>query len=127
MPLNFFKTKPTAPTPKQALSKLDETIELLEKREKFLQSKCEQQVFQAKEFMKKGNKKGNFQNQLTLSGALVCLKRKKAYEAEIEKLSNSKISLETQALGIQGAQVNISALEAMKYAAEATQELYKDL
>jgi charged multivesicular body protein 4 len=59
MPLNFFGKKKQAPTPKESIAKLRETVEMLEKREQFLQKKCEQQVAQAKQFMQQKNKKGS--------------------------------------------------------------------
>jgi len=65
MPL--FGKKKTAPSPKESISKLRETVDMLEKREQFLQKKCDQQTAEAKKYMQQKNKRA----------ALMCLKRKK--------------------------------------------------
>ncbi len=42
MPL--FGKKKAAPSPKESITKLRETVDMLEKREQFLQKKCDQQT-----------------------------------------------------------------------------------
>ncbi len=58
MPLNFFGKKKQTVTPKESIAKLRETIDVLEKREQFLQKKCDAQVQEAKRQMTQKNKKG---------------------------------------------------------------------
>jgi len=55
MPL--FGKKKTAPPPKESIAKLRETLEMLEKREQYLQKKIDGQVAEAKKFMQQKNKK----------------------------------------------------------------------
>ena len=58
MPL--FGKKKTTPPPKESIAKLRETLDMLEKREQFLQKKIDGQTAEAKKFMAAKNKRGNF-------------------------------------------------------------------
>ena len=70
MPL--FGSKKKSPSPKESIAKLRETLDMLEKREQFLQKKIEQQTNDAKKFMQQKNKRGNKKNLI-----IICLKKKK--------------------------------------------------
>jgi len=106
MPL--FKGK-KEPTPQEALQVMKDTLDMVEKREEFLQKKSNRQVEEAKKSLHEKNKKG----------ALICMKRKKHYDQEIEKLANTKVNLETQIMAIEGATVSKEAMLAMQKGAEA--------
>jgi charged multivesicular body protein 4 len=56
MPL--FGKKKVVATPKESIAKLRETLDMLEKREQFLQKKMDQQVQEAKKYMQQKNKRG---------------------------------------------------------------------
>jgi charged multivesicular body protein 4 len=56
MPL--FGKKKEAPNAKESITKLRETVDLLEKREKFLQTKIEKEVTDAKKRMAAKDKRG---------------------------------------------------------------------
>jgi charged multivesicular body protein 4 len=56
MPL--FGSKKKAPAPKESIAKLRETLDMLEKREQFLQKKMDKEVAEAKKFMQQKNKRG---------------------------------------------------------------------
>jgi len=115
MPL--FGKKKTAPSPKESISKLRETVDMLEKRELFLQKKCDQQTTEAKKFMQQKNKRA----------ALMCLKRKKTYEAQIEKLAGARMTIETQVMTLEGANVNLEAMNAMKMGAASMKTIHRDM
>jgi charged multivesicular body protein 4A/B len=66
--------------------------------------KVEQQVAEAKAKMAKGDKKG----------ALFAMKRKKMYEAEVDKIQNVKMTLETQVINLESAAQNAATFDAMK-------------
>lgn len=53
------------------------------------------------------------------TGAMFALKRKKMYEAEVSKLQGAKISLESQAMALENAAVNVEILKSMKAATDA--------
>jgi len=83
---------------------LRENIATQEKREKHLEKKIEQLTGEAKAKMAKKDKKG----------ALFALKRKKLYEAEIDKIANIKMTLETQVMNLESAAQNAATMQAMK-------------
>ena len=53
-------------------------------------------------------------NKTTQLGALFALKRKKLYEAEIDKIANIKMTLETQVMNLESAAQNAATMSAMK-------------
>ncbi|KAF9662453.1 hypothetical protein SADUNF_Sadunf18G0054800 [Salix dunnii] len=63
------------------LDKLNETLEMLEKKEKVLAKKAAAEVEKAKEFTRGKNKRA----------AIQCLKRKRLYEQQIEQLGNFQL------------------------------------
>jgi len=83
---------------------LRENIATQEKREAHLEKKIEDLVAEAKAKMAKKDKKG----------ALFALKRKKLYEAEIDKIANIKMTLETQVMNLESAAQNAETMKAMK-------------
>lgn len=92
------------PDPSEAIKQLRQTAETLEKRQVHLDKKIEQQVSEAKQRMAKKDKRG----------ALYCLKRKKMYEKEIEKINGARLTLEQQMIAIEGTVTNTDTIEAMK-------------
>jgi len=114
--MNLFR-KAKAPSTTESLTKLKETLELLEKREKYLQAKADKEVLDAKKFLKQGNKKA----------AMRCLKSKKLYEGQIDKLSGAQMTLTTQINAIEGADATMRTLEAMKVGASALKAIHKDV
>jgi len=115
MPL--FGKKKVAPAPRESISKLRETLDMLEKREQFLQKKCDQQTAEAKKFMQQKNKRA----------ALMCLKRKKTYEAQMEKLAGARMTIEQQVMTLEGASVSLEAIQAMKMGASSMKAVHNDL
>jgi hypothetical protein len=54
----------------------------------------------------------------------MALKRKKQYEGQIEKISGARMTIETQMMTIENANVNLEAMQAMKSGAEAMKHIH---
>ncbi|CAJ0627985.1 3549_t:CDS:2, partial [Entrophospora sp. SA101] len=91
-----------------AIVNLRDTLQMLEKREKHLQSKIDAELKTAR-----SNATTNKR------AALMALKRKKQYETQLEKLSGAKFTIETQVMAIESANVNLETMKAMEKGAEA--------
>jgi len=103
--------------PAQTIMKLRTTVETLEKRQVHLDKQVEKQTAEAKAKMGKKDKRG----------ALYCLKRKKMYEAEIEKINGARLTLEQQIIAIEGTVTNAETVNAMKSGAQAMQHARQDV
>lgn len=89
---------------------------MLEKREDFLEEKIQKELALAK---KNGptNKRA----------AIMNLKRKKAYEGQIEQLSGARMTLETQIMAIEATSTHFAALSAMQEGARAMRQLNRNM
>jgi len=103
--------------PQQTIVKLRETISNQEKREEHLQKKIDQIVKEAKMKMAKGDKKG----------ALFAMKRKKLYQQEQDKISNVKMTLETQVIGLESAAQNAMTFQAMQAGTKTMAKIRDDV
>jgi charged multivesicular body protein 4 len=56
-------------------------------------------------------------------GALMCLKRKKTYEAQLDKLSGARMNIESQMMALENAQVTGEVVKAMKTGASTMKTL----
>lgn len=56
--------------------------------------------------------------------AMMALKRKKAYEAQVQKLSGARMTIEQQLMMIEGATVNLETINAMREGASALQGVH---
>lgn len=77
--------------------------------EQHLQSKIDGLAELAKAQLRKGDKRA----------ALSTMKKRKLYEGELAKIYNVKLTLETQAISLEGATQNVSTYDAMKRGAGA--------
>lgn len=113
--MNLFGRKKEAsrggPDPASTILKLRGTVETLEKRQVHLDKKIEQQVIEARSKMAKKDKRG----------ALYCLKRKKMYESEIEKINGARLTLEQQMIAIEGSVTNQETVQALQQGRNAMQ------
>mmetsp|Transcript_35474 Transcript_35474/g.57937 ORF Transcript_35474/g.57937 Transcript_35474/m.57937 type:complete len:238 (+) Transcript_35474:116-829(+) len=112
--MNLFGKKkkaavPAATNTADTIIRLRGTIETLDKRETFIAAKIVQQTNEAKAKLKKKDQRG----------AMFCLKRKKMYEKEIDKLNGAKLQLEQQIFALEGAHINTEAFEASRAAVGA--------
>ncbi|GKY92112.1 hypothetical protein MPSEU_000774600 [Mayamaea pseudoterrestris] len=103
--------------PQVTIVKLRETISNQEKREEHIQRKIDTVVVEAKAKMAKGDKKG----------ALACMKRKKMFEAEYDKIQNIKMTLETQVIGLESAAQNAETFKAMAQGTSAMQKIRTEI
>ncbi|CAJ0834949.1 15439_t:CDS:2 [Entrophospora sp. SA101] len=112
MQLFFPRQKPKTNTT-DAIVKLRDTLQMLEKRENHLQSKIDSELKIAK-VNATSNKRA----------ALMALKRKKQYESQIEKISGTRMTMETQMMAIESASVNLETIKAMEKGAEAMKTIH---
>lgn len=112
----FRKAGSGKPTTKDAIIRLRESLETLEKREKYLQIKVNNELKIAKE---------NAHSNKTL--ALMALKRKRAYEDQITKIMGSRMTIEQQVLAIENASLNLETMNAMKAGADAMKNIHGKL
>mmetsp|Transcript_2499 Transcript_2499/g.3391 ORF Transcript_2499/g.3391 Transcript_2499/m.3391 type:complete len:228 (-) Transcript_2499:95-778(-) len=107
--------KPSDPT--QTIVNLRENIKTQEKREEHLEKKVDVLVKEAKVKLAKGDKKG----------ALFAMKRKKLYEAEMEKIQNVKMTLETQVINLESAAQNAQTYKAMQSGASTMKKIRNEV
>jgi charged multivesicular body protein 4 len=98
-----------------SLDKLNETLELLEKKEKVLQKKATAEVEKAKEHTRNKNKKA----------AIQCLKRKRLYEQQIEQLGNFQLRIHDQMIMLEGAKATTETVDALRSGAAAMKAMQK--
>lgn len=103
--------------PIDAINKLKDEIDTLEKREVHISKKVEAALNEAKQKALQKNQKA----------ALLALKRKKIYENEITKLQSARITLEQQALSLESAAVNVDIFKAMQQANNASKMIRGNL
>ncbi|KAK2982921.1 hypothetical protein RJ640_006335 [Escallonia rubra] len=93
----------------------EETLEMLEKKEKVLLKKAAGEVEKAKEFTRAKNKRA----------AIQCLKRKKLYEQQIEQLGNFQLRLHDQMIMLEGAKATTETVDALRTGAAAMKAMQK--
>lgn len=101
--------------PISTLDKLNETLEMLEKKEKVLQKKIQSEVEKAKDFTRAKNKKA----------AIQCLKRKRLYEVQIEQLGNYQLRIHDQMIMLEGAKATTETVAALRTGASAMKAMQK--
>lgn len=107
--MKLFGKAQKAPKPTDAIGKLKDTLSLLEKRDSFLQEKVQKELALAKQHASKNNKKL----------ALQCLKRKRLYETQMQKLDGARYTIEQQVASIENMVTSLEALSAMKAGSRA--------
>jgi charged multivesicular body protein 4A/B len=114
--MKLFGKAKKAPPPSESIAKLRKTVEMLEKREDYLEKRIQQEVAVARANSSSNKKK-----------AMMALRRKKLMESQIEKLSGARLNLETQMMYLEGATVDKATFDAMRGAASALQGIQKDM
>jgi hypothetical protein len=99
------------------IGKLREQVELLEKRNIFIERKKNTLVAEAKQKLTSGDKKG----------ALLILNQKKKVEAEIEKNQGSQLLLENQLSALECATINKEVITSLMVGNKAMKQINKDL
>ncbi|KAF4746471.1 hypothetical protein FOZ63_028898, partial [Perkinsus olseni] len=113
--------KKAAPPPQQnlpdAIMKNKEAIDTLEKREQLIEKKMAIQEQEARSRAAAKDKRG----------ALMALKRKKLYEAELQTLMNSRMTLEQQILSLESSQTTAVAVQALAQGVSAQKTMNQQL
>ncbi|KAG6614960.1 snf7-domain-containing protein [Phytophthora cinnamomi] len=118
--MNLFGRKSAAPArtgpvaTAETIRKLREQLESLEKRELHIVKKIALQLQEAKQKSAAKDKRG----------AIFALKRKKMYEAEVEKLQGARMTLETQVMTLESAHVNMETFTALRSGAEQMKAIH---
>ena len=94
-----------------AITKVRDMVETIEKREAHIDRKIQNEITNAKKFSQAGKKRE----------ALQCIKKKKMLEKQLEQISNTKMTLEQQLLTLESMNLNREALQAQKAAAQSMQ------
>ncbi|KAL7166410.1 hypothetical protein ACSBR2_037146 [Camellia fascicularis] len=97
------------------IDKLNETLEMLEKKENVLIKKAAAEVEKAKEFSRVKNKRA----------AIQCLKRKRLYEQQIEQLGNFQLRIHDQMIMLEGAKATTETVDALRSGASAMKAMQK--
>lgn len=118
--MNLFGRKSAPPvraTPQataDTIRKIREQLDTLEKRELHIEKKIGMQLEEAKKKSAGKDKRG----------AIFALKRKKMYEAEIEKLQGARMTLETQVMTLESAHVNMETFTALRSGANQMKAIH---
>ncbi|KAK8343389.1 hypothetical protein V6Z12_A07G011200 [Gossypium hirsutum] len=99
------------------LDKLNETLEMLEKKEKVLLKKAAAEVEKAK-----GIRQSEKQERYA---AIQCLKRKRLYEQQIEQLGNFQLRVHDQMIMLEGAKATTETVDALRTGAAAMKAMQK--
>eukprot|EP00899_Mesostigma_viride_P007064 jgi/Mesvir1/16359/Mv18107-RA.1 len=107
--------KPSSASTVDAIGKLNAQIELLEKRQKLLEKKMDEEKNKALEYTKAKNKRA----------ALMCLKRKKAYEQQSAQLENNILRVHEQVVLLEGARTTVETVDALRTGATEMKNIQK--
>jgi len=100
-----------------AIAGLNEMIDNIGKKELHLQRKIDAEVADAIKFQKAGKKRE----------AVMCVKKKKMYEAQLATLGTTKMNLEGQKMTLDSMKMNAQILDTQKMAAKSMQEGVKKM
>ncbi|KAG2310988.1 hypothetical protein Bca52824_022545 [Brassica carinata] len=109
----FPKRKQKETKTLQTLEKLNETLGMLEKKESLLLKRAAEEVERAKEFTCAKNKRA----------AMMCLKRKRVYEQQVEQLGNYQFRIHDQLT--QGAKATTETVDALRIGASTMKAMQK--
>ena len=105
-----------APTTGEAIQKLRETEEMLNKKQDFLEKKID-----AEKAIARKNAKSNKR------AALQALKRKKRYDKQLAQIDGTLTTIEQQREALEGANTNTAVLQTMGEAAKALKKAHADM
>jgi charged multivesicular body protein 4A/B len=116
----FGKKKEPKLNPEAVLKSMEglrKTIDDIGKRSQVLQNKAQNEMKEALQKKKIGDK----------SGALICLKRRKLYESEIGKLEGARMNLEQQLFAIEGASMNKNIFDSLRTGNQVLKQVHGDM
>merc|ERR1711981_650740 len=108
--------KDKGPTTGEAIQKLRDTEEMLQKKSDFLEKKLDQEMAIARKNAKTNKRV-----------ALAALKRKKRYEKQLQQLDGTLTTLEQQREALESANTNTAVLQTMNAAAKALKKSHADM
>merc|ERR1712061_395024 len=109
-------SKEEALTTGDAIQKLRENEEMLEKKQQFLEKKVETEMATARKNAKTNKRV-----------ALGALKRKKRYEKQLQQIDGTLTTIEQQREALEGANTNTAVLQTMASAAKAMKSAHSDM
>lgn len=110
------KKKEDAPTTQEAIQKLRDTEEMLNKKTEFLEKKIAAEHNSAKTNAQKNKR-----------AAIAALKRKKRLEKQLTQIDNTLSTIEFQREAIENASTNIETVKALDYGRKALAAAHKQL
>lgn len=102
---------------KGAIDKNNQAVDNLEKRQRFLEKKVGDMEEKARAAAREKNQRS----------AIEALKRKKMFKAELDTLSNAKMTLEAQVMTMEAAQTQAAAVAALASGVKAQKNLQQEL
>lgn len=111
------KTEDTQPAHNKSINNIHETISTLEKREQLLEKKCADEDSKARAFLQEGNR----------TAAAQCVKKKKQYQTQLQRIQGQKQNLEQTLLALEEAVINAETLKTQKETSDAIKKVYKGM
>ena len=112
----FGRKGEKAPTTGEAIQKLRETEEMLQKKQDFLETKVDAEMATARKNAKTNKR-----------AALQAIKRKKRYERQLLQIDGTLTTIEQQREALEGANTNTAVLQTMSEAAKALKKAHQDM
>jgi len=116
MPFNLFGKSEAKVDPMEAITKLNDSTEMLEKKSAHLEKQIEKELQSAKTYGTKNKRM-----------ALGALKRKKRFEAQLNSIDNTITTIEFQKESLMNARANAEMLKTMQMAGKAMQSIHKEV
>jgi len=116
MPFNLFGKKDKPVDPQEAITKLKDSEEMLDKKSKHLEMQIGKELKAAKEHGTKNKR-----------AALNALKRKKRLEQQLTQIDNTLTTIEFQREALQNARSNAEILKTMQTASKAMKTVHKEV
>ncbi|KAG6812330.1 hypothetical protein H0H92_003414 [Tricholoma furcatifolium] len=110
---------------REAIVTLRQQLQMIEKKEDYLQKKVEEETQKAKS--NAVSNKTESIAPLCRAVALAALKRKKATEQELDRLAGTRLQLEMQVNTLESANLNAETMAAMKKASDALKVIHGNL
>jgi len=109
-------TKPSSnePAHNKSIQNIQDTVSTLEKKERLLEKKCQDEEEKARAYLQENNR----------AAAAQCLKRKKQYKTQIERIAGQKQNLEQTLMTLEESVINVETLKTQKEASKAIKKVY---
>eukprot|EP00008_Paramoeba_atlantica_P007419 CAMPEP_0201477840 /NCGR_PEP_ID=MMETSP0151_2-20130828/2797_1 /ASSEMBLY_ACC=CAM_ASM_000257 /TAXON_ID=200890 /ORGANISM="Paramoeba atlantica, Strain 621/1 / CCAP 1560/9" /LENGTH=114 /DNA_ID=CAMNT_0047858699 /DNA_START=12 /DNA_END=356 /DNA_ORIENTATION=+ len=105
--MRLFGKAREAPPVSENLQKMRVCMTNLEKREEYLQQKYDQETVAARKYARTNKRR-----------AMHAVKKRRTYAQQIDRISNARLTIETQIMHIEQAAINIEAIQIMSLGAD---------